>query len=142
MAASFLWVSWSAPAQPASSSGDLSDPEPPGRMRDELTRMLKARATGIADANRDGSLRAAASQSPAPALVMSPYIIREAKIPEIIELANEMPLVRWLKDGTLYYANGKKFTTRIKLTFYQTEDSAAGNIKPVSGIRLEFGWSW
>jgi hypothetical protein len=61
----------------------------------------------------------------------------------------EPPLMRFLRDGTLYENFGRKFTTRLRLRFYSTDSpldmpmpAMFGNAHPRNGAQLGMSWSW
>ena len=141
--ASFLATNGTAMAASSTMSvDDGHDPSPPGGIRVEMKQMLIADATEITKANQDKTNVVIANLDSAKATIMSPYIVREVKPPDINKPTSEIPIFRWLEDGTLYYRVGETFTTGAKLTFYQTTPPLVGNIKPVSGVKVGFSWSW
>ncbi len=92
---------------------------------------------------------AAPDRSVSEAFVMSPYVVKGARIPNVKEAVFEPPLMRFLRDGTLYENFGRKFTTKMRLRFYSTDaapDNPApamfGNVRPRNGAQLGLSWSW
>ncbi len=141
--ASFLASNWTAMAEPPTMSvNDGYNPYPPGAIRVELKQMLIADATNITEANQNKTKVVIANLNSAKVITMSPYIVRGVRTPDFNKPKSEIPIVRWLKDGTLYEKFGETFTTGAKLTFYQTTSPLVGNIKPVSGVKVGFSWSW
>jgi hypothetical protein len=88
-------------------------------------------------------------QGPGEAVVMSPYIVKEVRIPNVRKAIFEPPFMRFLRDGTLYENFGPKFTTRLKVRFYSTDakpddpaPSMIGNVRPRNGAQLGLSWAW
>jgi hypothetical protein len=135
-------------------AAEASEPEPSSSavvashsdVRLETTKLLKLDSERIAAQERQASPSAATPEATPGTVVMRPYEIRESKLPDAAVRRNESPVMRFIRDGTLY----ENRSTRILLHFYNTgalgpDDPPApvlGNVKPVNGIQLVFTWGW
>ena len=124
----------------AALSPTAEDPaESATHVRAELRRLVQADAARLAADQTAGKADAGKDGGP---LVMSPYILREAREPVMESVRPDPQALRFVKSGTLYRSVGKKVTTNLVLHFYKLEPWSGGNIPPVNGIELGIFLSW
>jgi hypothetical protein len=127
-------------------------PASPDDIRAELKKLLLADSMRIARSEQ-AKAPATHDQGGPGAVVMSPYVVKEPRYPRVNERVFEPPLMRFLRDGTLYENAGRKLTTRLRLRLYSTDEPPAdpdeilpptmfGNVRPVNGAQLGLSWSW
>jgi hypothetical protein len=127
---------------PVPSVDGARGPNAPSAIREELKKKVIADAVAVSKASQNENKVVIANLDFTAPVTMSPYIVREARPPEIIKAPSGVPIIRWLKDGTLYDRVGETFTIGAKLTFYETAAPPGGNIKPVGGVKVGLSWSW
>jgi hypothetical protein len=111
-------------------------------IRAEICKLLAADTAKVA-AVASPSVNVAAGNPPAAGtVVMSPYIVREAKVQDIADSVYSPPILQLIENGTLLHTVGKKFTTNIVLHFYTTDQMSGGNIRPKNGVEVGCFWSW
>ena len=112
-------------------------------IRAEITKLLAAQSQEIVRLNSPGIQPPVVKVGAAEAVVMSPYVVRDTKVPIITDSVYMPPLLQILDDGTLFHKVGTKVTTNIVLHPYTvTPQLAGGNMRPRSGVEVGFFWSW
>jgi hypothetical protein len=131
----------------------------PDDIRAELKKLLLADSVRNAGSAPFKAPTVASGQGAPDALVMSPYVVKESRIPQLRGSVYEPPILRFLRDGTLFENVGRTFTTRLRLRFYSTDSptdhspgdestlgdsmpAMLGNLRPRNGAQLGLSWSW
>jgi len=65
--------------------------------------------------------------------LMAPFLVQKKQVPVQEAPAYELPLQRFLRNGTIYQHVGEKTTTEI---FLEWSADKAGNAKPSVEVRL------
>ena len=109
---------------------------PDSEIRQELTYLLRADAQALQSSQ---SQPASSYLTPAAnAVMMSPYIVRESKNPDLPTPHYEPPIERFMRAGTIYTHVGKKVTSTLYFNIGGSDVPHSG-AAPQS-FRAELGW--